>query len=65
LDKLDESDIPADLMARIQQLIKAEVEPLRDKIEDIQRQLKLNPIIEKIAEIEKEKAKFESNDQTT
>jgi hypothetical protein len=30
----------------------------------MERQLKLNPINEKIAEIEKEKAKFEANDKT-
>jgi predicted nuclease with TOPRIM domain len=52
-------NIPEELMVRIQQLIKAEVQPLRDKIENLERQLELNPINEKIAQIEKEKAKFE------
>jgi predicted nuclease with TOPRIM domain len=59
LDKLDLMNIPEELMERIQQLIKAEVQPLRDKIENLERQLELNPINEKIAQIEKEKAKFE------
>jgi predicted transcriptional regulator len=53
LEKLDLTDIPPDLFERIQQLIKAEIEPLKEKIEDLERQLMLNPLNDKIAELEK------------
>jgi tetrahydromethanopterin S-methyltransferase subunit B len=53
LDKIDQFDIPAEWMERIKQLITAEIEPLKEKIEDLERQIMLNPLNEKIAELER------------
>jgi predicted transcriptional regulator len=64
LEKIDLSDIPPDLVERIQQLIKAEIEPLKEKIEELERQLKLNPLNDKIAELER-KLSSDFNDKIT